>query len=181
VNLMPRLYLYAAVALAIVLSIVGARLWLHHYGAVHYSAGAASVQTRWDTANARQAAAVAAAQAEQAAHATVTAANFDALAAHYQAQAHAHTPSLADALPAGLAAGAFRLRNDSPAVCPGGAPAGAAATRSHELDAAATQALADRTATAIAAVRLGDVADARERQLGAQVKALQGVLEAERR
>jgi hypothetical protein len=56
-----------------------------------------------------------------------------------------------------------------------------ASARSRAADAASTQALTDRVTAAIEIVSIGDAADARERQLSAQIVALQEVLKAERR
>lgn len=103
---------------------------------------------------------------------------FDAITTDYiQATTHAH-PSLAGALPAAIAAGTVRLQNDCPETH--SSSLSEAAARSRAADAAATQALANRVQAAIAAVQAGDEADARERQLGAQIRGLQAVLRAER-
>lgn len=151
--------------------------WMHRRGEV---VGAARVQAAFDAYKAEQtAAALAATSAARGAESAQRGA-FDVIAANYEATIHAQTFPLADSLAAGIADGSLRLRND--ATCPA-APAGdlsAATARSRAADAAATQALADRAAAAIAAVRAGDAADARERQLGAQVTALQAILRAER-
>lgn len=71
--------------------------------------------------------------------------------------------------------GTLRLRDKW--TCPS-VPAATVASR--ERDAAATQALADRSAAAIRIVRLGYDADQREAELGAQVMALQNILRSER-
>ena len=103
---------------------------------------------------------------------------FESIATDYiQATTHAH-PSLAGALPAAVAAGTVRLQNDCPETH--SSSLSEAAARSRAADAAATQALANRVQAAIAAVQAGDEADARERQLGAQIRGLQAVLRAER-
>lgn len=147
------------------------------YATGHHQ-GAAVVQAQWAAAKGRQAAV--AAQASEAARATEQhwSSDFAAILSTYQqATDHAY-PSLADALPAAVAAGTVRLRNACPA--PAGSGMSDIAARSRAADAAATQALADRTAAAIAAVRAGGAADAREFQLRAQVTGLQAVLTAER-
>lgn len=141
--------------------------------------GAASVQAKWDAAIAAQA--VTDAEASEAARAAehAQAGDFAGIAANYlQATSHAY-PSLADALPVAVDAGAVQLRDAcAEAVTSRGVPE--AVARSRAADAAATQALADRVAHSIAAVRAGDEADARERQLDAQVTSLQAILSAER-
>lgn len=165
---------YAAIALALLL-LCG--VW--YYGHTRYVAGASGVQARWDDAKATQA--TAAVTASETARVTELqhANDFAGIAAGYlQAQSHAY-PSIADALPAAVAGGAVQLRDTCPETHSGGVPE--AAARSRAADAAATQALADRVQAAIAAVRAGDEADARERLLGAQVTALQAVLTAERK
>lgn len=166
--------LIAAAVLLIVMA--SAVAW---FGAHERSIGAAGVQAKWDAANASHA--VAATAASEAARATENrqTQDFAGIASGYlQATTHAY-PSLADALPAAVAAGAVQLRDHCPAAAGAGVPE--ATARSRAADAAATQALADRVQAAIAAVRAGDEADARERQLGAQVIGLQAVLAAERR
>jgi len=70
-----------------------------------------------------------------------------------------------------------RLRDD----CPASGDVPAAAARARGVDVAAAAAATQRLATAVAAVRAGDEADARERQLGAQVIALQAIVRAERK
>lgn len=151
-------------------ALVALFLWGHHVGA-------ASVQARWDAAKAVQTAATER-QAAASAQTTLTwTQQFAATSAHYEAVTHEPTLAVADSVAAAVAAGAVRLRDNAPA-CP--AAVSIAAARSRAADAAATQALADRTAAAIDAIRIGDAADARERQLGEQVMALQAVLTAER-
>lgn len=78
-------------------------------------------------------------------------------------------PSIADALPATVATGTVRLRND----CPAGDTRAADTAASRAAGEAATAALANRVQTAIDAVRIGDEADKRERDLREQVIALQ--------
>ena len=161
----------AAIVLA-ALTMLGLFLWGHHVGA-------SAVQEKWDKANASQT--VVAFKASETARSTENqqANDFAGIASGYlQATNHAYPP-LADALPAAVAAGAVRLQNDCPAAA--GAGVSEATARSRAADAAATQALADRVQAAIAAVRAGDEADTRERQLGAQVIGLQAVLAAERK
>jgi hypothetical protein len=150
---------------------------LYAYG--HHQ-GAASVQAKWNAALATQA--VVDAKASEAARATehAQANDFADISADYLKESTHAYPSLADGLPAAVDAGAVQLRDACPApVARGGVPDATAASRA--ADAAATQALADRVAHSIAAVRAGDDADARERQLGAQVIALQAALAAERK
>lgn len=147
------------------------------YAFAHHQ-GAASVQAKWDAAKAVNAAAVAEAQLHADAVATAQRDNFNALSAKYEAAIHVQVPTIAGTIPADLAAGTLRLRD--PTVCPSSGNVTAATARSRALDAASTQALADRVQAAVAAVRVGDESDARERLLGAQVTALQGVLTAER-
>jgi len=139
--------------------------------------GAAAVQARWDVATAEQAAAALRASESARAVERRQSATFAGIATGYlQATAHAPTPF---DLPAALAAGTLRLRNDCPAPrAAGDVPATTA--RARAADAAAAAAATQRLADSVAAVRAGDAADARERQLSAQVTALQAILRAER-
>lgn len=164
---------YAKIAGLVVFAalLAGLFAWGHHVGTV-------SVQTKWDAAKGVQATAAVAASESARATEHGQAQAFAGIATTYlQATSHAY-PSIADALPAAVAAGAVRLRNDCPAAPGGGVSRAAASSRA--ADAAATQALADRVSAGIAAVRAGDAADARERELSAQVTALQSILSAER-
>lgn len=173
--MLSGLYAKLIAAAVIVLAIVVAIFW---FGAHERGIGASRVQAKWDATNAAQT--VAAVKASETARTTENrqANDFAGIASGYlQATTHAY-PSLADALPAAVAAGTVRLQNDCPAAI--GRGVSDATARSRAADAAATQALADRVQAAIAAVRAGDAADARERQLDAQVIGLQGVLTAER-
>jgi len=164
-------------AVALLLMLIGGA-WVD--GDVHgHKTGAAGVQAKWDRAAAAQT--VAAVTASESARVTENrqANDFAGIAASYlQANNHAY-PSIADTLPAAVAGGTIKLRNDCPAAAAGGGLSEAAA-RSRAADAAATQALSDRVAAAVEIVRIGDAADARERQLDAQVIGLQDVLTAER-
>lgn len=141
--------------------------------------GAAGVQARWDAAKAVQTAAAANQRASAAQQTLNWTEQFQTIANRYQESAHETPPVVADAVASAIAAGALRLR-DQPAACPAGATVSVATARSRAVDAAATQALADRVANSIAAVRAGSDADARERQLGQQVIALQAILATER-
>ena len=170
--------LYAKlIVFAVLLALLaGAGFYLHHRGAV---SGAARVQAQWDAAKATQA--MVAITASEAARKTETAqANaFAGITTDYlQANTHAY-PSLADAIPAALSAGTVRLRGTCPAA-PASGGVSAAAAASLAADAARTQALADRQVAAVAVIRAGDAADARERKLGEQITALQALLLAER-
>lgn len=150
-----------------------------YYGHTRYEAGAAAVQAKWDAAKATQAAAAITASETARAIENRQANDFAGIASGYlQATTHAY-PSIADALPAAVAAGAVQLRNDCPAASAGGGMSEAAA-RSRAADAAATQALADRTRAAIAAVRIGDAADKREADFRALILAQRALLTAER-
>jgi hypothetical protein len=156
--------LYAALALIALLALGG--WWLHHAG---YASGKADCEAVHAVTAAQ---AVASARAIE--HQQTT--DFAGIASDYlQATTHDY-PSIADTLPAAVAAGTMRLRDD----CPASGDVSAAAARARGVDAAAAAAT-QRLATAVAAVRAGDEADARERQLGAQVTALQGLLTAERK
>lgn len=156
--------LYAALALIVLLALGG--WWLHHSG---YASGKADCEAAHAVTAAQ---AVASARAVE--HQQTT--DFAGIASDYlQATTHDY-PSIADTLPAAVAAGTVRLRDD----CPASGDVLAVAARSRAVDVAAAAAATQRLATAVAAVRAGDAADARERQLGAQVTALQAVLRAER-
>jgi hypothetical protein len=160
----------------LVIALASAVIW---FGSHERDVGAAGVQSKWDTANASQT--VVAVAASESARATENrqANDFAGIASGYlQATTHAY-PSLADALPAAVAAGTVRLRDTCRA--PGSSGMSEATARSRALDAASTQALADRVAAAVEIVRIGDAGDARELQLGAKVTALQALLVAERR
>lgn len=169
----------SAKALVILVAILFVMAGVLLYGHSRYDAGKRVVQASWDAANAKQNAEVVRVEASQIAHTASVAGHFDAIAASFEEQAHAQADPLAGTLSAAVTAGTFRLR-DSEAVCPADSHPAAAASGSRAADAAATQALADRTAAAIAAVRAGDAADQREKQLDAQVIALQALLKAER-
>jgi len=169
--------LYAKLLAAglVLVAIAIALIW---FGAHERGIGASGVQVKWDAANASQT--VVAVKASETARTTENnqANDFAGIASGYlQATTHAY-PSLADALPDTVGAGAMQLRNDCPATPGRGVPEGTA--RSHAADAAATQALADRVQAAIAAVRAGDEADRQNAQLRAQVIGLQAVLVTER-
>lgn len=173
--MLTGLYAKLIAAAAVLALLAGGLLW---FGAHERAIGAAGVQARWDEAKSVQAQAVAKAEADATNRVTTMRNQFDALSAKYEAATHAQAPSIADSIAAGVRDGSVRLRDAG--VCAGGDQVSAATARSRAADAAATQALADRTTAAIAAIRAGDEADARERQLGAQVIGLQGVLRAER-
>lgn len=157
---MIPLRLYAALA-ALLLAVAGV-LYLSH---VRFEAGVAykaAIVAKQDNA---------AAEAAQKREASMREA-YNQLAQRYE-QDKANAQAEHDRAVAAL--GALQLQDKW--ACPS-VPGATAASR--ERDAAATQALADRTAAAIRIVRLGYDADQREAQLGAQVMALQGILRAER-
>ena len=141
-----------------------------------YDKGVDHVQAKWDIATAAQN--VVSVTASEKARATEQrqSASFASIEAGYL-QATTNEPTPFD-IPAALAAGSLKLRNDCPA--PDTSSVSETTARSRDRDAAATQALADRVEDSIAAVRAGEAADARERQLSAQVTALQDILRAER-
>lgn len=168
--MLASLYAKLAAAALLLAFLVGLFLWGHH-------SGAAGVQAKWDAAKVVQQIAVAKAHADNDLHTEIMRNSYNALSAKYEAVLHAQVPAVADSVAAGVTAGALRLR-DNAAACPGAVPE--ATARSRLVDAAATQALSDRVAAAIRIIRIGDAADKRERQLGAQVIALQAVLTAER-
>jgi len=172
---MGEIKVYAALGLVLALLVGG---W--YYGHCRYDAGAASVRAQWDAAKVAQSAVVAGAQADNAAQSTTWINQFAAAGAAYEATTHAQAPAVADSVAAGVRDGTVRLRGEGecPAVRAGAVSA--ATARSRAADAAATQALVDRVQAAVAAVRAGDEADARERQLDAQVVGLQEILSAER-
>lgn len=146
------------------------------FGAHERGIGAAKVQAKWDLATAKQN--VVTVEASEKARVTeqkqVT--SFTGIEAGYL-QATTHEPTPFD-LPAALAAGTLKLRNDCTAPDP--RRVSRAASRSRELDAAATEAISKRVEAASTVVRVGHASDARERQLSAQVTALQSLLNAER-
>jgi hypothetical protein len=142
--------------------------------------GAANTQAKWDkqTAGQAQEAIVASEGARATEHGQATA--FDAVFTHYlQDTTHAY-PSLADSIPAAIASGTLRLSGQHPTIAPTDCGLSAATARSRGADAATTQALADRTESAIRIVRLNDASDAREKLLDAKIAALQSLLDAER-
>lgn len=164
--------LYAKL-IALGLMMAGLYLWGHHKGAE-------SVQARWDAAQAMQSAAAANQRAASAQQTLDWTQQFQGIQAHYEAATHEPTPTVADATAVAVSAGTLRLPAGSSQTDRCGGSVSGAASRSRAADAAATQALADRVTAAIAAVRAGDDADARERALGQQVTALQALLRAER-
>lgn len=166
---MSRIAIYLLAALVL----FDAGYWLGHHE------GAAAVQVKWDAAKGAQAIVDATASETARAAERSQTDDFAVIETDYlRTTTHAYT-SIADALPAAVAAGTVQLRDACPETVAGGGVSDALA-RSRAADATATQALADRVAHSIAAVRAGDDADARERQLGAQVIALQAALAAER-
>ncbi len=174
----PLLYKAGAAVLLVLALIAGYGLWHHRV----FAEGAASVQTQWDAQKAKDAVATQKAQFEKQAAEDTQRGTFNSLAAAYEAATHAPQPSIADRVSAGLAAGSLQLRGgDAPVVCPASPGVPEATARSRAADAAATQALADRVANSIAAVRAGEAADKRERDLDAQIVGLQGVLNVERK
>ena len=170
--MLASIYVKLAAVAVLLFALAGFGLWCHHKGAT-------SVQAQWDAAKAVQ---TAAADRQALASTTQTlrwTQQFAQTATHYEALNHETTPAVADAVTTAVAAGTVRLRDEAPTVaCPG--TVSVAASRSRAADAAATQALADRLTNSIAAVRAGDIADARERQLGQQIIALQALLAIER-
>ena len=154
--------LYADLALLIALAAGG--WWLHHSGYASGVADQMAVTAKQDAEAAK------AAQEREAAMRSA----YNDLAQRYERD-KAHAQADHDRAVAALRAGAVKLQDRW--TCPG-VPAATVASR--ERDAAATQALADRTAAAIEIVQLGYDADKREAELGAQVTALQGILRAER-
>jgi len=168
--MMASIYAKLAGVLLILALFAGTFLWGDHHGT-------AKVQAQWDAAKVVQQVAVAKAEAASAAQAKAQQESFNTLEAKYET-AIQPAPLLSAALPAALAAGTLQLRD--PTVCPSRGDVSAATAASRAADAAATQALADRATNSIAAVRIGDAADARERQLDAQIVGLQGLLKAER-
>lgn len=151
-------------------ALAGLFLWGHH-------AGAASVQARWDAAKAAQAAAVARQAAASATQTQSWNQQFAATAAHFEAVTHEPTPAVADSVAAAAAAGTVQLR-DRADRCPG--QVSGAAARSRAADAAATAALAQRTAAAIRIIRIGDSADKREADFRSLIEAQRALLRAER-
>jgi hypothetical protein len=155
-----RVYLYAALLLAL----AGGGWYLHHrWYDDGYQAKSAEVAKQDVKAK------VAADKRE-----TAMRDAYNALANRYE-QDKADAQATHDRDVAALHAGTLKLQDRW--TCPG---VPAATARSRELDAAATQALADRTQAAIEIVSIGYDADKREADLRAQVTALQGVVRADR-
>lgn len=138
-------------------------------GWVGYDLGSSHVQHAWNAAKTK-------AQTASQHHTQQVEESSHAAAVDYIHALTTLAPQVAPSVSAGVAGGTLQLR-DNP-TCAGNVPA--ATARARAADAAATQALADRIAHSIAAVRAGDAADARERQLGAQVRALQAIVKADR-
>jgi hypothetical protein len=155
-----RVYLYAA----LVVILTAGCFWLHHSG---YASGVA-----------HEVAIVAANDAKAKADAEQREA---AMRDAYNNLAHRYEQDKSDAQTqhdrdvAALRDGTLRLQDKW--AC---SNLPSATVRSRELDAAATQRLADRTKAAIEIVQLGYDADQREAELAAQVRALQGVVKADR-
>lgn len=150
--------------------LAGLMFYAHHLGA-------SSVQAKWDAQKRLDTIAVAKVEAASAEHARSLQAQFDALNVTYKDKLNEKPTSVADPIPAAVADGSLRLRDVT--VCSGNVSATTASSRA--ADAATTQALADRVSHSIAAIRAGDAADERERQLDAQIIGLQDALSAERR
>lgn len=145
--------------------------------AVGLHQGRAAVQARWDAETARQQAAAAAEQSRLDAAARGAQDAVTAIGDRYD-ETLLPTPGIADSVAADLGSGTLRVRYECAA--PGADPVPGPAGRAGQLDAAAAAADENRREAAIASVRAGDDADARERQLREQVIALQAVLRAER-
>jgi hypothetical protein len=157
---MIRIYL----AIALLLALAGGGWYLHHrWFHDGYQAKAAEVAKQ-------DAKAKAAADSRE----TAMRDAYNALASKYE-QDKADAQATHDRDVAALHAGTLKLQDRW--TCPG-VPSPSIASR--ERDAAATQALADRTQAAIEIVSIGYDADKREADLDAQVKALQGILQADR-
>lgn len=140
--------------------------------------GGHKVQAKWDVANAAQTvAAVASSEAARTAE-TKHATAFNDATTHYLEVTRHVTPSLAQGIPAALAAGTLRLSGECSAPAGSGVSRATAASRAR--DAAATQALADRVKNSIAAVQAGDDSDAREQYLRARIELDESLLKAER-
>lgn len=155
----------------ILLLFLGLFMWGHHVGA-------AAVQAKWDLATAQQTQlALKSSESARATEHTQAQAFAGIESTYLQISSHVY-PSIADSLPAAVAAGTVRLRNACPAA--GSSDVPSTATRARELDAAATQALADRTQAAIFAVSAGDAADKREADFRALIVSLRALLSAER-
>jgi membrane protein involved in colicin uptake len=138
--------------------------------------GVAQIQSAWDAQKKVDVAAAKEAKLHSDAETDAMRRNYNLISGKYDRLLNAQLPSIADTIPASLSAGTLQLRYET--TCPANhSDAGAKATAaSRARDAAATQALADRVAASIAAVRVGDASDARERQLDAQIDALQEVV-----
>jgi hypothetical protein len=163
-------------AAVLLIALATAVIW---FGTHERGIGAASVQAKWDATTSAQAAV--AVEASEAARGTEQqqSNDFAGISAGYlQATTHAY-PSIADALPAAVAAGAVQLRDTCPAA--GSDSRAEAAARARRADAAVTQALADRVTHSIAAVRAGDDADKREAEFRALIVSLRATLTAERK
>jgi hypothetical protein len=155
-----RIYL----AIALLLALAGGSWCLHHrWFSDGYQAKAAEVAKQ-----------DAKAKADADKRETAMRDAYNALANRYE-QDKADAQATHDRDVAALHAGTLKLQDRW--TCPG-VPSPSIASR--ERDAAATQALADRTAAAIEIVSIGYDADKREADLDAQVKALQGILQADR-
>lgn len=174
--MLSSLYAKLIAAAAVLALLAGGLLW---FGSHERGIGAAGVQAKWDEAKLAQASVVANARAANAAQALDWTKQFSAIDSHYEAASHAQIPAIADSVAAGVHDGSVRLRDGSGCpVRPDTVPA--ATARARVADAAAAAAATQRLADSVAAVRVGDAADAREHQLGQQVIALQAVLTAER-
>lgn len=150
---------------------LGLFLYGHHVGAD-------SVQAKWNAQKQVDAVAVAKVEEANAITAKSQQDQFNSLEAKYEQSQKVTFPAVADTVSAGIAGGTLKLRDS--AVCPSSGNVTQATAASRAADAAATQALADRTTAAIQIIRVGDASDARERQLDDQITGLQGLLKAER-
>lgn len=141
--------------------------------------GEVTLQARWDAQNKLNASVAAAAKAKNASTTSYLQNQFGGINSTYLGITNAPTPSIFSTIPASMSAGTVQLRDT--ASCPSSSRGSTATAASRAADAAATQALADRVSNSIAAVRAGDEADKRERDLDAQIIALQNAITAERK
>lgn len=105
---------------------------------------------------------------------------YDSLEQNYETLLHQQGPSIATATSTAVAAGSLILRDAGTQTCPRRGTGDSATAAARAADAAATQALADRTKAAIEIISIGDEADKREHDLDAQIVGLQAIVMADR-
>ena len=170
----------------------GTKVLIGIVAAVLWTAATAYVGYRWESANNAQTlsdwkqqvddAKVTAAkvQTKNAQDQAALQTKYNDVEQNYEVLLQQQGPSIATATSTAIAAGSLILRDAGTQICPRSNAGDSATVAARAADAAATQALADRLSSSVAAVRAGDAADQRERELDAQIVGLQAIVIADR-